>query len=215
MRMEPVKRKQAPQFYKQHITKFYQQHENLEADSLPRPLGWVHTNQHLDFSLERSWTDSWGPNLVQLLLLAELKNSKWVLFWVDEIVVICYSSSRNLIHSFLRHKHSMIIFHLVNLLNSDHFYTYHTKITIISFILSMPNLFFPWTPELFFFFFFLWRASFDTFLQEKECLKRTLFLQLCLKIILINPWNKLIENVSRYRILAWKQFLFRILKSSI
>lgn len=136
-----------------------------------------------------------------------------MLFWVDKIVVICYSSNRNLIHSFLRHKHSVIIFLLVNLLNSDHFCTYHTKITIIiSFILSMLNLFFPWTPELFF---FLWRASFDTFLKEKECLKRTLFLQHCLEIILINPWNKLIENLSRYRILAWKQFLFRILKSSI
>ena len=139
-----------------------------------------------------------------------------MLFWVDKIVVICYSRNRYLIHSFLRHKYSVIIFHLVNLLNSDYFYTYHTKITIIiSFIFSMLNLFFPWTPEPFFFSFVFWRASFDTFLKEKEYLKRTLFLKLCMKTLLINPWNKLIENLFRYRILAWKQYLFRIFKSSI
>lgn len=139
-----------------------------------------------------------------------------MLFWVDKIVVICYSSNRYLVHSFLRHKYSVIIFHLVNILNSDNFYTYHTKITIIiSFIFSMFHLFFPGPQNLFFFFSFLWRASVDTFLKEKECLKRILFLKLCMKTILINTWNKFIENLSRYRILGWKLFLFRILKNSI
>ena len=140
-----------------------------------------------------------------------------MLFWVDKIVVICYSSNRYLIHSFLRHKYSVIIFHLVNLLNSDYFYTYHTKIPIIiSFIFSMFNLFFSLDPRTFFFFFsFLWRASVDTFLKEKEGLKINLFLKFCMKTILINPWNMFIENLSRYRILGWKLFLFRILKNSI
>jgi len=108
--------------------------------------------------------------------MLNMKNSKWVLFWVDKIVVICYSRNRYLIHSFLRHKYSVIIFHLVNLLNSDYFYTYHTKITIIiSFIFSMLNLFFPWTPEPFFFHSFFGEHLLIPSWKRKSALKELYF----------------------------------------